>query len=145
MNYPPSKSGLIASEPAAPNHQGRAWLALAGALAVHVADEALTGFLAVYNPAVLALREFAPAYVQVRGVAGRVAGRNRAVVAGCARGLSSPALDYALFVPVCRADDRQRTAAHCRYALSGTPAARRLFRAVVTGRGELFVLGLAPP
>ena len=35
---------------------GRAWLALAGALAVHVADEALTDFLAVYNPTVLKIR-----------------------------------------------------------------------------------------
>jgi len=35
---------------------GRAWLTLAAALALHVTDEALTGFLAVYNPTVLALR-----------------------------------------------------------------------------------------
>jgi hypothetical protein len=36
---------------------GRAWLWLTGALALHVADEALTGFLDVYNPTVLAMRE----------------------------------------------------------------------------------------
>jgi hypothetical protein len=36
---------------------GRAWLGLAGALALHVTDEALTDFLAVYNPAVRANRE----------------------------------------------------------------------------------------
>jgi NO-binding membrane sensor protein with MHYT domain len=35
---------------------GYAWLGMAAALAVHVADEALTGFLSVYNPTVLALR-----------------------------------------------------------------------------------------
>src|SRR2546422_4935342 len=35
---------------------GFAWLALCGALAVHVADEALTDFLSVYNPAVRAIR-----------------------------------------------------------------------------------------
>ena len=35
---------------------GHAWLALTLALAAHVADEALTGFLSVYNPAVRALR-----------------------------------------------------------------------------------------
>ena len=35
---------------------GIAWVALAFALAVHVTDEALTGFLSVYNPTVLALR-----------------------------------------------------------------------------------------
>jgi hypothetical protein len=36
---------------------GMAWVLLWAALAVHVADEALTGFLAVYNPTVVALRE----------------------------------------------------------------------------------------
>jgi hypothetical protein len=35
---------------------GIAWVLLCLALAMHVADEALTGFLAVYNPTVLALR-----------------------------------------------------------------------------------------
>ena len=35
---------------------GRAWLALCCGLALHVTDEALTGFLSVYNPTVLALR-----------------------------------------------------------------------------------------
>jgi hypothetical protein len=35
---------------------GCAWLALAAALAIHVIDEALTDFLAVYNPTVLKIR-----------------------------------------------------------------------------------------
>jgi hypothetical protein len=35
---------------------GYAWLALTGALAIHVADEALNGFLDIYNPTVLSLR-----------------------------------------------------------------------------------------
>lgn len=35
---------------------GYAWLALAGALALHVTDEALTDFLSVYNPSVRAIR-----------------------------------------------------------------------------------------
>lgn len=35
---------------------GVAWLALTFALALHVLDESLTGFLTVYNPTVLALR-----------------------------------------------------------------------------------------
>jgi len=35
---------------------GVAWICLWVALALHVTDEALTGFLAVYNPTVLALR-----------------------------------------------------------------------------------------
>lgn len=37
-----------------------AWMGLCVALAVHVADEALTGFLDLYNPAVLAIREKYP-------------------------------------------------------------------------------------
>jgi hypothetical protein len=41
----------------APHQFGIAWVALCAALAVHVADEALTGFLSVYNPTVLALRQ----------------------------------------------------------------------------------------
>lgn len=41
-------------------HFGRAWLGLAGALALHVTDEALTDFLSVYNPAVHAIRERFP-------------------------------------------------------------------------------------
>jgi len=36
------------------------WIALCGALAVHVVDEALTDFLAVYNPAVLNVRQRLP-------------------------------------------------------------------------------------
>lgn len=39
---------------------GLAWIALTAALAAHVADEALTGFLDVYNPIVLAVRASAP-------------------------------------------------------------------------------------
>ncbi len=35
---------------------GRAWFALTVAFALHVVDEAATGFLAVYNPTVTALR-----------------------------------------------------------------------------------------
>ena len=37
-----------------------AWMALCGALVVHVADEALTDFLSLYNPTVLAIRERYP-------------------------------------------------------------------------------------
>jgi hypothetical protein len=36
---------------------GLAWVTLCAAVAIHVADEALTGFLAVYNPAVRAIRQ----------------------------------------------------------------------------------------
>jgi hypothetical protein len=36
---------------------GWAWVLMWIALALHVTDEALTGFLAVYNPTVIALRE----------------------------------------------------------------------------------------
>lgn len=37
-----------------------AWLVLAGALGIHVADEALTGFLPVYNGVVVAVRARMP-------------------------------------------------------------------------------------
>lgn len=37
-----------------------AWIALCVALAIHVADEALTDFLSIYNPTVLAIRERYP-------------------------------------------------------------------------------------
>jgi hypothetical protein len=44
--------------PAAPYRRlGWAWVALCLALAAHVCDEATTGFLAVYNPTVVALRQ----------------------------------------------------------------------------------------
>lgn len=39
---------------------GRAWLLLCLALAFHVADEALTGFLSVYNPTVMVIMERLP-------------------------------------------------------------------------------------
>jgi hypothetical protein len=35
---------------------GWAWIGLAAALALHVADEALTGFLSVYNPTAMEIR-----------------------------------------------------------------------------------------
>jgi hypothetical protein len=35
---------------------GVAWLAFCAALALHISDEALTGFLSVYNPTILAFR-----------------------------------------------------------------------------------------
>ncbi len=39
---------------------GRAWLLLCFALALHVTDEALTGFLDVWNPTVLVIRSRVP-------------------------------------------------------------------------------------
>ena len=38
----------------------RAWLALCAALAIHITDEALTGFLDLYNPTVLGIRQRHP-------------------------------------------------------------------------------------
>ena len=40
-----------------PERHARAWLVLDAALAVHVVDEALTGFLEFYNPLVRQLRD----------------------------------------------------------------------------------------
>ena len=39
---------------------GWAWIALSLSLAIHVVDEAMTDFLSVYNPTVLAIRERFP-------------------------------------------------------------------------------------
>ncbi len=39
---------------------GIAWMALCVSLAIHVTDEALTNFLSVYNPSVLAIRSRIP-------------------------------------------------------------------------------------
>ncbi len=39
---------------------GRAWVAMAAVIALHVTDEALTDFLAFYNPLVRAVRARAP-------------------------------------------------------------------------------------
>ena len=41
-------------------HHWLAWMALCGALAIHITDEALTGFLDWYNPTVRAMREKYP-------------------------------------------------------------------------------------
>ena len=41
-------------------HHWLAWMALCGALAVHITDEAVTDFLEWYNPAVTAIREKYP-------------------------------------------------------------------------------------
>jgi uncharacterized protein with HXXEE motif len=52
----------IATTASAPRQSafGRAWLALTAVVAAHVVDEALTGFLDLYNPVVLAARERLP-------------------------------------------------------------------------------------
>ena len=47
------------TSPAAVRH-GYAWILLTGALALHVLDEAIHGFLSVYNPAVLRIRAVLP-------------------------------------------------------------------------------------
>ena len=52
-------SSTADGSPGAVRH-GRAWTALSLALAVHVADEALNGFLSLYNPIVTAAREKLP-------------------------------------------------------------------------------------
>lgn len=50
------KAGPAADSNAASVRHMRAWLLLVGALAAHVVDEALTGFLDFYNPLVLDIR-----------------------------------------------------------------------------------------
>jgi hypothetical protein len=45
---------------AATQRHGWAWVGLCAALAIHIADEALTDFLSVYNPSVRAIRRQLP-------------------------------------------------------------------------------------
>jgi hypothetical protein len=42
---------------ARPGSFGAPWVALCAALAAHIVDEAFTGFLAVYNPTVISVRQ----------------------------------------------------------------------------------------
>ena len=50
----------IAATPTRGKSFGLAWVGLCLALAVHVTDEALTDFLSVYNPTVIAIRRHVP-------------------------------------------------------------------------------------
>jgi hypothetical protein len=50
----------VASPAISSSRLGSAWLTLCAAFALHILDEALTGFLNVYNPTVLALRQALP-------------------------------------------------------------------------------------
>lgn len=52
MTYTPSSQSL-----ASVHRLGIAWISFCCALALHVTDEALTGFLAIYNPTVISLRQ----------------------------------------------------------------------------------------
>jgi len=49
--------GAAPSNATRPPQLGIAWVLMWLTLAIHVTDEALTGFLSIYNPTVLALRE----------------------------------------------------------------------------------------
>jgi hypothetical protein len=55
-----SKTSLPHARVRGTSKHGVAWAALCLALAVHVTDEALTDFLSVYNPTVLAIRRKLP-------------------------------------------------------------------------------------
>jgi hypothetical protein len=51
-------SSLSRASSVASSRAGVAWLAFCAALALHITDEALTGFLSVYNPTILAFRPY---------------------------------------------------------------------------------------
>ena len=61
-NMPRVETAPNTPSPASPrkNHLLYAWIALCLALALHVTDEAATGFLSVYNPTVMAMRARLP-------------------------------------------------------------------------------------
>jgi hypothetical protein len=56
------ESGTREAPPSVTAHYafGRAWIAQALALAVHVTDEALSGFLDYYNPSLIAIKQRVP-------------------------------------------------------------------------------------
>lgn len=57
LKLPSASGGAMVSSKADPNRRlGLAWLFLTVAFGLHILDEALTGFLSVYNPTVAALR-----------------------------------------------------------------------------------------
>ena len=55
-----ASTGNVAAQPDNGRSLGWAWVGLCAALAVNVTDEALTDFLSVYNPTVVALRQRLP-------------------------------------------------------------------------------------
>jgi hypothetical protein len=55
-----SINSMNAFDPLPVQRFGRAWVAMAAVIALHVTDEAATGFLSVYNPAVRAIRARLP-------------------------------------------------------------------------------------
>jgi hypothetical protein len=57
MTTRPLESAVPRSSFGANPHLLAAWIALCVVLAIHITDEALTGFLSVYNPTVLAVRQ----------------------------------------------------------------------------------------
>jgi hypothetical protein len=57
MKYLANSGTAPASQLATVNRLGIAWLSFCFALALHVTDEALTGFLSIYNPTVISLRQ----------------------------------------------------------------------------------------
>ena len=54
----PTAPGDLRTHLSTKRHFGRPWLALCLTLAVHVADEALTGFLDAYNPTVTKINQY---------------------------------------------------------------------------------------
>jgi hypothetical protein len=54
--YNPAMAPAVSRASASPNNFGLAWVLLCVAFSAHVADEALTDFLGVYNPTVIAMR-----------------------------------------------------------------------------------------
>jgi hypothetical protein len=56
VSVAPMHAPYPSADPRTSSKLGWAWLAFCLALALHVTDEALTGFLSVYNPTILAIR-----------------------------------------------------------------------------------------
>ena len=129
---------------------GIAGVLLCAALALHVTDEALTGFLAVYNPTVVALRErlgYWPMPIfRIQGLAAHgLDHRSGCVVHAFSRGISRAPLDSTHFLLFRDPDASQRARAYsvhnsgadCQLCSFSAPGAGILFLAVLADRLDL--------
>jgi hypothetical protein len=153
-----SSAGFKMAASAAPLHApgrstfrlGVAWLLMCASLALHVTDEALTGFLAVYNPTVLAMRAklgFWPMPPFELRVAYRTDYRHSPAFGPFAVRVSQCALGPAGFLLLCRGHGRGQSSRaydcddpwpHRIYAAVSPSRSRLLFVAYTADRVDLF-------
>jgi hypothetical protein len=126
--------GTIAAVPSqrlAESHRklGIAWVLLCLTLALHVTDEALTGFLNIYNPTVLALRAKLRYWPRMARRVDRGGGDPAGAVTVC---VSRGKVDSACFLYLCNHHGGERAYAHHRHDLR-TDRELRTFSTTRTG------------